>query len=82
MSNYSKDMSGGQKHAATNYGSNGKLPSIPGAAMTGMHTFIDHQGEELSTHPIATNANQDTWPFSKHASVSQSREQNAFHNQS
>lgn len=87
MSNYSKDVTGGQKHVTTNDGPNGKLPSIPGAAMIGMHTFIYHQGEAaksdigLSTHPNSSNANQDTWPFSKHASISQGREQNAFHNE-
>lgn len=87
MTKNSKIRAGGQKHNNTSDGFAGKLPSIPGAAMTGMSTFINHQGEtvksdiERSTSTLSTEANQDTWPLTKHASNSQSREQNAFHNQ-
>ena len=43
-SNHSKDMIGGQKYDAMK-SFEGNLLSIPGAVMTGMHTFINHQGE-------------------------------------
>ena len=68
-SKYSKDMAGDQKNATTKGGFNGEFPSIPGATMTGMNTFIDHRGEavesdiELSTYPASTVGNQDTSPF-------------------
>ena len=45
MSKYSKDMTGSQKDASTKGGCDGELPSIPGATMTGMKTFINHRGE-------------------------------------
>lgn len=47
MSKYSKDITGGQEHDTTKDGFDGKLPSIPGATMTGVNTFINHQGEEV-----------------------------------
>lgn len=47
MSKNSKDMTRGHIHDndITKAGFDGGLPSIPGATMTGMNTFIDHQGE-------------------------------------
>lgn len=89
MSNRAKNTTGGgQKHDTTKDGFNGGLPSIPGAAMTGISTFIHHQGEavesetEVSTHSSSTDASRDTWPFSKHASITRSREQDTIYNQS
>ena len=88
MSKYSKNTTGGRNHDNTKDGFDGGLPSIPGAAMTGVTTFIRHHGEvaksetELSTNPPSTEASQDTWPFSKHASISRSREHNISDNQS
>ena len=70
ISNYSKEVTGGQKLDNTKDGFNERLPSIPGAAITGIHTFINHQGEttrsdiEHPTYPTSTEANQNTWPFS------------------
>ena len=47
MSKHSKDMTGGHTHdnEISKDGFNGMLPSIPGAKMTGINTFINHQGE-------------------------------------
>ena len=45
MSKYSKDTTEGQKDASTKGGCDGELPSIPGATMTGMNTFIKDRGE-------------------------------------
>ena len=87
-SKYSKDMAGDQKNGTTKGGFNGEFPSIPGATMTGMNTFINHRGEavesdiELSTCPASTVGNQDTSPFSKNASHPESREQDTFQSQS
>ena len=88
MSKHSKDTAGGQGDATTKGGFHGELPSIPGATMTGMNTFINHRGEavepdiEFSTYPASTVGNQDTSPFSKNASHPESRGQNTFHSQS
>lgn len=88
MSKYSKDMAGGQELDATKDGFDGRLPGVPGASMTGMHTFINHSGEAatletgFSTYPPSTEANQASWPLSKNASISRSGEQNATHDQS
>ena len=87
-SKYSKDMAGGQKNATTKGGFNGEFPSIPGAAMTGINTFIHRQGKEprseieISTYPASMAENQDTLPSSKHVLAPASREQNSFHDQS
>ena len=68
MSKYSKDMTGGHEDDAMKDGINGELPSIPGATMTGMHTFVNCQGEEVksetevSTYPASATENQDTLP--------------------
>ena len=73
ISKYSKDMTGGQKDDTMKDGINGELPSIPGATMTGMNTFINRQGEEakseidFSTYPASAAKNRDTLPSSKHA---------------
>ena len=86
-SKHSKDVAGDQKDATTKGGFNGELPSIPGATMTGMNTFVNHRGEavesdvEFSAYPASTVGNQDTSPFSKNASHPESREQNTFHSQ-
>ena len=47
MSKHSKDMTKGHTHdnKITKDGFDGRLPSIPGATMTGINTFINHQGE-------------------------------------
>lgn len=88
MSRYSKDMAEDQKDATTKGVFNEKLPSIPGATMTGINTFINHRGEavesdtELGTYPATTARNQDTSPFSKNASHLETREQNTFYPQS
>lgn len=82
---YSKDTTGVEKHGTTNNGFDGRLPNIPGAAITGMHTFINQQGGaaeseiDSSTHTTSTEANQDPLPFSKHAPISRSHGQNASH---
>lgn len=68
---YTKDSPGGQQQDTTKEGLDVKLPNIPGGTMTGMRTFISHQGEvtqsdtELSTYETATETSQDNWPFSK-----------------
>ena len=51
MSKYSRTMTGGQKDATTQGTSNGKLPSIPGATVTGieLNTFIHREGEETKS---------------------------------
>ena len=49
ISKYSNDISGGQKVDNTKGGFNGELPSIPGATMTGINTFINRQGEEAKS---------------------------------
>ena len=46
LSKNSKDMIGGQNDDIVKDGIKGELPSIPGATMTGMNTFINRQGEE------------------------------------
>ena len=47
-SRQSKDMAGGNAsdNAIAKDGFDGKLPSIPGATMTGINTYIEHHGEE------------------------------------
>ena len=86
-SKHSKDVAGDQKDATTKGRFNGEPPSIPGATMTGMNTFVNHRGEavesdiEFSTYPASTVGDQDTSPFSKNASHPESREQNTFHSQ-
>ena len=80
MSKYSKDVTGGQKDATTKGGCDGELPSIPGATMTGINTFINHGGEvvdsdiESSTYLSPTVGNQDTSPFPKNATLAESRD--------
>lgn len=78
MSNHPREMARIQKHDIREYEVNRRFPSIPGAAMTGMQTFIDHQGEatrseiEPTSDSISTEANHDTSPFSKYETVSAS----------
>lgn len=87
-SKHPEDMTRGHKPGTTYVGFDGELPSIPGATMTGIHTFIDHQGEaaqseiEFSTYSASIKENKDAWPFSKDASISRSREPEVFHGQS
>ena len=47
MSKHSTAIARGHTHANENtkHGFVGRLPSIPGATMTGINTFINHQGE-------------------------------------
>lgn len=81
-------MTGGQRDDSLKDGINGELPSIPGATMTGMKTFVNRQGEEVkseiefSTYPASETESQDTLPFSKHVLAPASREQNSFRDQS
>ena len=87
ISSNSKDVSSDQKHDTTKGGFDGKLPSIPGATMSGIYTFIDHQGElarseiECSLYPTCTEENQDTSLFSKHASISRSHLNKTSHDE-
>lgn len=82
-SKHTEDMTRGQKPGTTTVGFDGKLPNIPGATMTGMNTFIDHQGEaanseiEFSTYSAPLEENKDASPFSKDSSLS--REPEASH---
>lgn len=72
ISKYSNDMTGSQKADNMNVGFGGELPTIPGATMTGMNTFINRQGEEAKseiefpTYPARAAEKQDTLPSSKH----------------
>lgn len=88
MSRHSKDTTGGQKDDTVKRGFNGELPSIPGATMTGINTFINCQGEEakseieFSTYPVSAAEKHGTFPSSKQVLTPANREQNSFHNQS
>ena len=81
----SKDTSQGQRPSNTEDGLIGDLPGIPAATMTGMQTFINHQGETIvsdgrfSTGSASLEAHQDNWPLSKHASVLVDHEKTVSH---
>lgn len=87
-SKHTEDMTRGQEPGNPNFGFDGKLPSIPGATMTGINTFINHQGEaakseiEFSTYPAFMKDNKDTLPSPKHSSISRSHGPEASHDQS
>ena len=72
ISKYSNDMTVGQKADTMNGGFGGELPTIPGATMTGINTFINRQGEEakseieFSTYSARAAEREDTLPSSKH----------------
>ncbi|KAL8725053.1 MAG: hypothetical protein Q9181_006557 [Wetmoreana brouardii] len=63
---YPTDMDGVRQHRDPEDGLDPQLPSIPGATMTGMQTFINHQGEmanaynEPVTYPAPVGTDQDT----------------------
>ena len=84
ISNYSKDRFGEKKQDAASDDCDNGLPSIPGGTMTGMRTFIAHQGDANTSNIGATNYPQSpeleeiNWPLSPHGSVSHRREQHAF----
>ena len=88
MSKHSKDITGSQEHDTTKYGFDGKLPGIPGATMTGVNTFINHQGEDVkseidfSTYALSTHENQGAPLFSKQVSMPRSREHNSCYDKS
>lgn len=83
----SENNNGGQKYGSTEEDFDGRLPSVPGATMTGIRTFIDHEGEktewgtDLSPHQTLTEAKQDDCSLSKRTSVSQTHEEGTYHNQ-
>ena len=83
MSKHSKDRTGGHEDDAIKDG--GELPSIPGATMTGMRTFVNRQGEEVksemevSTYSASATENQDTLPISKQGLTPGRRDQSSFH---
>ena len=56
---YSKDITEGHEDDAMKDGIDGELPNIPGATMTGMHTFVNRQGEEVKSE-IEVSTYQDT----------------------
>ena len=84
---HSGNISGSQKYGSTKEDFDGKLPNIPGATITGVRTFIDHEGDttesrtDLSPHQTQAEANQDDWPLSRHTSISQIHEESTCYNQ-
>ncbi|KAG7008132.1 hypothetical protein G7Y79_00007g022570 [Physcia stellaris] len=86
-SGYSKGSSHGQKHGnekvAVDF--NDRLPSVPGATMTGVQTFINHQGDietaksidDSSSHSTVAEAEQHTWPLADQETVAQGQGQQA-----
>ena len=88
MSKYSKDTTGGQRDDTMKGGFSGQFPSIPGATMTGIQTFINCQGEEakseteFSTYPVSAVEKHGTFSSSKQVLIPANREQSSFHNQS
>lgn len=86
-SGYSKNSSQGQKHGdeegAIDF--NDRLPSVPGATMTGVQTFINHQGDvetsksidDSSSHSTVAEAEQHTWPLADQETVAPGQGQQA-----
>ena len=88
MLRYSKDMTEGHTHRAVENGFGERLPSIPGATITGINTFINQQGTvasseiEFSTYPASLVENQDISPSLTHPSIPRSCERKSLHDAS
>ena len=86
-SGYSKGSSQGQKHGDEKGapGFDNRLPSVPGATMTGVQTFINHQGDvdtaksidDSSSHSTVAEAEQHTWPLPDQEAVAPGQGQQA-----
>ena len=88
-SGYSKDSCGEQQPQSEQHPSDfdERLPSIPGGTMTGVRTFIEHQGgttqssSPRSTYPTVTKMDQGNWPLTGILQIPEETETATFHEQ-